>query len=189
MSHYMYKKKMYIELSDGRILPLCQYADSSVWDPDRKRYPTSWCISPLAGDTLLCTKEAFAKAAQAEYDRQVALLTNFRNQFSPDKTEPIGPESYHYGGTTYPGGGKLKNMRAFFSTRKTIPIAEFLKDHSFLRLKLSPLRPGSYEAYQTVEVLMHSESDFLKAQDMYEMLKHDHPDSIHIYVGVYGMDA
>jgi hypothetical protein len=189
MSHYIYRQKKYVEIGDGRILPLCKYSDSSIWNGDNRSHPAWWCINTLGLSHLLVPKEEFKKAAKEEYDRQITLLKEFEEKYGDryGKKEEINENSYHYGGNTYPGGGKLKNMRAFYSTRKTIPIDEFLRNCHSLSISLEALKNGSYDGYEKVNLPMQTEEDFKNAEIVYQNLLTKYPDCRDICIGVSGL--
>lgn len=101
MSHYIYKKKKFLEIPDGRILPLCLYADSSVtstnYDSHRRPHsfhPKSWCINTFSSEEgILIDKNKFQEYVKEAYEQEMNCLIEYRNKYKPCEPEP-NEESY-----------------------------------------------------------------------------------------------
>lgn len=193
MSHYIYKKKAFVELDDGRILPLCLYADSSISDYNYDRHgrkhwfhPKSWCINTLGAEHgLLIGKKAFNDAVIQAYESEMQSLKEFRDKYDPEAKEPDS-NSYSYYGTVYPSGGKMKHMKYFYSTKRTIPAEKFLKKNSF-SINISVYDPKDYRTVEEQEVLISTANDIIRAQQVYEELR-GRTDG-YMCIGVYGLDG
>lgn len=128
MSHTMFRQKAFAVTSDNIIIPLARYADSSLTRGHGRHeyHPTWWMFLSIVPGVLFPQKDAWVAAAQKEYDEQIAKLTEYeKSDFGSGK--PVGPDSYNYYGTTYPGGGKLKNMKSFMSVRRCMPFSELVR--------------------------------------------------------------
>lgn len=189
MSHYIYKKKAFLETNNGKILPLCLYADSSITSKTYDRFgrchyyhPRSWCVNTLSIGGLLVDKNLFNEVAKKEYEDELKSLQRYI-----DKSESTGRkadgESYSYYGTVYPGGGKMKNMKSFYSTRRTVPVEEFLKNHNF-SLKIESYDTKTFKTIKQETVFIRTENDLIYAQEVYEKLKEKYG---YICIGVYGL--
>ena len=193
MSHYIYRKKHFVETEDGRILPLVKYSDSSITEGHgrNEHHPSWWAVMNLGNKSLLVEKEEWKRLAQREYDRQIELLTEFDKKYGDTygRRDPIGPDSRTYGGDTYPGGGRLKNMRAFLSVRRTISVQDFIHKTLGCTISMEPLIPGSWQSYDNskVEVFLRDEESFTDAENKYQELREKYPDSKTIVIGVSGL--
>ena len=190
MSHYIYKKKAFLEIPNGRIVPLCLYADSSLTDVKYDRYgrphyfhPKSWCINTLNAEYgVLISKEDFHKAVEQAYQAEMDCIKKCR---SGSETLPSG-ESYSYYGTVYPSGRKMKHMKAFYSTRHTIPAEQFLKENRF-DIYISIYNPKDYKTIEKHTVMISVIDDLIKAEQVYEEI-HSRADG-KMCLGVYGLKA
>ena len=193
MSHYMYRQKYMVETEDGYVLPLVKYADSSVTiGHGRNEYhPCHWAVLNLGNNSLLVKKDEWQKLVQQEYDRQIELLTDFDKRYGDTygRSGPIGPDSRNYGGDTYPGGSRLKNMRAFLSARRTISVQEFFNRTLGCSISLGALKPNSWDYYEDskVEVYLNSELSFLELEEKYQETRKAYPNARSIVVGVTGL--
>lgn len=193
MSHYIYKKKAFVELPDGRILPLCLYADSSISDYTYDRHgrkhwfhPKSWCVNTMSAvHGIIIDKEAFNKAVKEVYERELQSLKAYRDKYEPSAKEPDG-DSYSYYGTVYPSGRKMKHMKSFYSTRNTIPAEKFLAGNRF-SIRIMIYEPKSYKTVEEQTVFVSTEDDLIRAEKVYKELCKKA--SGHICVGIYGLDG
>lgn len=189
MSYNMYRRKIWVETSDRRILPLCQYADSSLYDCDTRSHPKSWCLYNLRTNHVLVPKQEFITAGKRAYEEQISYMRECIQKYGPDHMighEP-GPESYNYFGTTYPGGGKLKHMRAFLAARKTVPVDEFLCQYPNVTITLEPIRPNSYDGYEKILIELTSEEKIMEMEEIYQSLRKKYPSASYVCIGVRGM--
>ncbi len=193
MSHYIYKKKAFIELPDGRMLPLCLYADSSISDyhydmHGRKHWfhPKSWCVNTMgAGGGILVKKQEFHDAVKQAYEKEMQYLRGYRDKYDPEAGNPDG-DSYSYYGTVYPGGGKMKHMKSFYSTRRTIPAEKFLRENRF-SIRIMIYEPKSFKTVEEQHVFISTVDDLIRAEEVYgELCKKA---SGHMCVGIYGLDG
>lgn len=186
MSHNIYKKKCWLETSKGDILPLAYYADSSIRD-SRGKYVYSWCLYNFRKGILI-NKEEFKKMAEERYQDEIERLTDYQLKCKTDETfEPAGPDSYCYFGNVYPGGGKMKHMRAFHSVRNTIPIQEFLSEHPYINICLTAFHLSDYHTVEIETIQITNEADAYHVQDVYEEMKERNP-VCGICIGVYGLN-
>lgn len=177
MSHYIYKKKAFIEIPDGRIMPLCLYADSSITDKRFDRYgrghyfhPKSWFINTFSSNYgVLIDKQEFNKLVKESYESEMNALMEFRDKYSPTEEEP-NDESYSYYGTIYPGGRKMKHMRYFYSTKHTIPAKEFLSKNTFY-IRISVFNPTNFETIESKSFMIKTVDDIIYAEEYFEILK------------------
>lgn len=174
MSHYIYKKKKFLELPDGRILPLCLYADSSVTSNTYDRYgrrheynPRSWCIHTMnAKKGILIDKQEFKRLAEEAYNQEMNSLREYRKKYVPEKGEPDG-DSYCYYGTVYPAGRRMKDMKSFYSVRRTIPAEEFLATNRF-SINISLYDSSTFETLKTETIHIKTVYDLVYAENVYE---------------------
>lgn len=194
MSHYMYKKKIFAKTSDGYIVPIVCYADSSLttYGVDRRgrRYeycPTYWAIMESGTDDLFVKRDVWEKTAKEAYDDQVAKLTEYYKEFHPGTS--VSPESENYYGTSYLGGKKLKNMRSFFSVRRAMPFEEFHRKYPDAVVSLTVVLPPNEGKRQTVDVdiPLAEETDVAGAVATYRQLRANYPDLRYISVGIRGV--
>lgn len=191
MSHYIYKRKAFIEIPDGRIVPLCLYADSSLTDTkyDRHRrphyfHPQSWCINTLNAEYgILISREDFHHAVERAYRKEMEYIRECRTGSGTGHCEPSG-ESYSYYGTVYPSGRKMKHMKSFYSTRHTIPAGQFLQENRF-DIQISVYNPKDYKTMEEQTVRIQAAADLIRAEQVYEEL-HDRADG-KMCLGVYGL--
>lgn len=187
MSHYIYRKKLFAETSNGLLLPFACCSDSSltVGCGMNEHHPSFWCVMNLGFDYLFPKIEVWEKAVNAEYDRQIALLQEYERDYPSGK--PVGSDSLHYSGNKFPGGGKLKNMMSFLSAKNTMPVSEFLRKHSNVIVSLEPIKPGSFLSYEIKEICLSSEQAVLDAEEEYQMFLKEYSDARYICVGVQGL--
>ena len=138
----------------------------------------------LGFNNLFVKRDEWAAAAAEEYDRQIRLLTDFEARQHSGKT--VTENSYTYSGNTYPGGGRLKYMRAFYSIRHTIPFDDFLRKY-WVTIALEALKPNSWDGYEQTEVGLSSEENVALAEQEYQRLITKYPDTRGICVGVNGL--
>lgn len=189
MSYYMYKKKLIIGLTDGRILPLVKYSDSSVTNGCGKGHPEWWCINNICGNGIICDKQAFQEKASEMYDEQIKMLSDYNRKYPEDNQGEPGPESYTYYGNTYPGGGKMKNMRAFYSVRKTIPAAEYFQNRPYgFSISVTTYNPKNFQDKEKLTFRIFNEGNILEAETAYHEMKKKYND-YDICFGIFGIDA
>lgn len=188
MSHYIYKKKLYLESSKGDILPLALYADSSIRNQDMS-YNYHWCINNICCSGLIAGIQNFKEKAEELYRKEIRKLEEFQKNYDTDDNTPCGPESYTYYGNSYPGGRKMKHMKAFYSVKKTIPMQEFLqKPENHFCINLSVYDPKTFQTLVTEQVAISGEVDVYKAQEMYQGLRSRYP-HCEITIGVNGLNC
>lgn len=189
MSHYTYHKKYMVEIEDGRVLPLALYSDSSVTIGRGRyeRHPVSACVLNLGNHGLLVDKEEWKGLLQQELDRQFELLTAFEEKYGSGRKVTL--DSTNYGGNVYPGGRKLKNLRAFFSVRRTISIEEFLRRTGGCSVYFYALKPKSWDAYEgsKVDVFLRDNDSFVEAENKYQEIRRKFPSDNHMVVGLTGL--
>ena len=175
MSHIVYRKKLFAETSSGLLLPFTCCSDSSLTIGSGKNeyHQSFWCVMNLGFDHLFPRKEVWDKAANGEYDRQITLLQEYEREYPSGK--PVGPDSLHYSGNKYPGGGKLKNMISFLSARNAMPVSTFLRKHSNVIVSLEPIKPGSFLSYEIKEICLFSEQAVFDAEGEYQMFQKNIP--------------
>ena len=185
MSHYIYKKKKFLEIPDGRIMPLCLCADSSITSTSGHYcHPKSWCINTFCSKNgILIEKMKFQELVKEAYEQEMNHLKEYWNKYKPSEPEP-NEESIGYYGTVYPAGRKMKHMKSFYSTRRTIPAETFLKENKF-DIYVSSYDPNNYKtiAHQTVTIC--TVDDIIKAEQIYEEL-HSKFDG-HMCIGIRGL--
>lgn len=193
MSHYIYRKKMFVETASGRIMPFALYSDSSLTRRfgGYEYHPASWCVLNLVSESLFPKKEDWQKAQKKLYADEIERLNKFNKEQAewyglPQENEATA-ESYCYSGNTFPGGGKVKNMRAFFSARNTIPAERFLEEYKGVCVSLEPLKPDSWEGYERIEVQITSEEEIERTESEYRRLLAKYPETRGICVGVTGL--
>lgn len=192
MSHYIYKKKAFIELGDGRILPLCLYADSSISSYNfdrlgRKHYfhPKSWGINTMGAEPkLLVDKQKFNDAVKKAYEKEMDLIRGFISKYEPDREEP-DKESYNYFGNVYPSGRRMKHMKSFYSTRNTVPVEEFLKSNQFC-ISIAGYNPKDFRDIEKETVHISSVGDLIRADEVYMDIRSRNG---HMCIGIYGLDG
>lgn len=173
MSHYIYRKKAFIEIPDGRIVPLCLYADSSLSDRKFDRlgrphyfHPKSWCINTLNAEYgILISKEDFRNAVEQAYQEEMDCIRKCRS----GSGTPLSGELYSYYGTVYPSGRKMKHMKAFYSARHTIPAEQFLQENRF-DIHISVYNPKDYKTIEKQTVMINTADDLIRAEQIYEEL-------------------
>ena len=186
MSHNTYKKKLWLETSKGDLLPLAYYADSSIRD-EHGKYVYSWCVYNFRKGILI-NKDLFRQMAEEVYQEEIDKLTDYRLKCRTDESfEPAGSESYCYYGNVYPGGGKMKHMRAFHSVRNTVPIQKFLSEHPCFNINVSAYNSSDYHTVELTNIHITSESDAYRAQAAYDEMRNRHPECGMCF-GVYGLD-
>lgn len=193
MSHYIYKKKAFIEMPDGRIVPLCLYADSSLADTKYDRHgrphyfhPKSWCINTLdAEQGIIISKEDFHNAVERAYQKEMDCIRECRSGSETSPCELSG-ESEGYYGTVYPSGRKMKHMKSFYSARHTIPAEEFLQENRF-DIHISIYNPKSYKTIEKQTVTVHTVDDLIRAEQLYEELRSR--SDAHMCLGIYGLEG
>jgi hypothetical protein len=198
MSHYIYKRKLHIEVSDGRILPLCYYADSSVTlASNPKAHPYHWAVVTTGHDGLLIAPKLFYFIGLQQYNQEIdkhARLYAESNK-NPDGSEMdlesarklFGPESVTYCGDSFPGGRRLKNLLGFFSVRKMIRVDDFSAKNPDFRITLEPVKRLGFTSYEPKkEFPLRTDSDYFRAEEAYQKMRQEYPDSI-ICVGVEGL--
>ena len=191
MSHYIYKKKKFLELPDGRILPLCLSADSSLTSKVYDRYgrghyfhPKSWCINTFSRERgILIDKQDFNNAVMQAYEEELECIRKCKNRNAEQNYEP-DEEFYGYYGTVYPAGRKMKHMKSFYSTRRTIPAETFLKENKF-DIYVSVYDPNNYKTIAHQTVTISTVDDIIKAEQIYEEL-HSKSDG-HMCLGILGL--
>lgn len=182
MSHYIYKDKKFLEI-DGKILPLILYADSSVTEGYSRRHPAHWFIDTRDCEpALLVDKELFQKAAdKAVQDRIDWLLKNY-----PDSTPTL--DSYNPYGDTYRGNSRIRGMKSFYSTKRTLSAEDFLKNNAF-SVKLEPCDKNyrtleGYEKYYSFYIT--TVDDLFHMDKWYREFRELNPDAL-ICIGVSGL--
>lgn len=193
MSHYIYKRKAFLAVPDGRIVPLCLYADSSLTDTRYDRHgrphyfhPKSWCINTLSAEYgILISRQDFSSAVERAYQKEMDCIRECRAGSETPPCEPSG-ESYSYYGTVYPSGRKMKHMKAFYSVRHTIPAEQFLQENRF-DIHISVYNPKDYKTIETQTVTINTAVDLVRAEQLYEEL-HGRADG-KMCLGVYGLEG
>lgn len=186
MSHYSYKRKLWLETSKGDLLPLALYADSSVRNAEGG-YVWNWCIYNLGLGGILINKEKFKEKAEEEYQNEIDRLTDYELKYNGEVKSDIGPESYSYYGTRYPGGGKLKNMKSFHSVKNTIPLDEFLQNPEYhFTVSISAYDTKNYRTVYEESVRIVDEQAAYEAQTTYEKIKKEYP-QCGLCLGIYGL--
>lgn len=184
MSYYVYKKKYWVETSRGDLLPLAYVADSSLRN-DRGGFVASWGVCNFHKGILL-SKDTFRQEAEKAYQEEMEHITDWKMK-SGEPYESAGPEDYGYYGTRYPGGRKMRHMKAFFSVHKTIPMEQFLTEHPYLTLHISAYNTASYKTIAPASVHITDEDAVYKAQSVYEEMQKQNPECA-MCIGVFGLD-
>lgn len=185
MSHYSYKRKLWLETSKGDLLPLALYADSSVRNSEGG-YVWNWCIYNLGFSGILINKEKFKEKAEEVYRDEIDRLIDYELKYNGEVRSNIGPESDSYYGTKYPGGGKLKNMRSFHSVKKTIPLGTWLQNGHRFTIIISVYDKDTYRTVDSKEIWITCEQDVYDAQAIYDEMKVRWP-QCGMCLGVAGM--
>ena len=162
MGYDIYRKKQFIEVEGQRIMPLAMYSDSNIYDEYGKR-PSYWCLYDISrGGGLLASKKEFEAARKEMIDFELAKLRDYHKRYEPDEAEP-NMESWCYSGDRFPGGGRLKHMRAFFSTRKTVSPEEFFRQYGTFWVHASWNDKKSYSRVDWEEYKISCEYDIIEA--------------------------
>lgn len=193
MSHYSYKKKVFLELPNDKILPLCLYSDSSLTSNKYDRYgrkhiynPKHWCINTMGVEGIVIDKKEFNKAVLESYEREMNCLREFKDKYNPNEPEP-NKDSYSYYGTVYPSGGKMKHMKSFYSTKHLVDVEDFLNRNTF-NITISTYNPKDYKTIEKETIYIATIDDILKANDIYFTLKNKDVNN-GICIGVYGLEG
>jgi len=192
MSHYIYKKKAFIELKDGRILPLCLHADSGVssynYDRNgRKHYfhPKSRGINTMGAEPkLLVDKQKFNDAVKRAYEKELDLLREYMDRYGTDREEP-GKDSCNYFGNVYPSGRKMRDMKSFCSTGHTVPAEGFPASNQF-DISIASYNPKDYRNIEKETVHISTVEDLIKADEVYMDIRGRNG---HMCIGIYGLDG
>lgn len=182
MSYYSYRKKCYIEVN-GLIFPLVKYADSSVrtWNG---KWDYHWCHFNITDQQrLLISKADWEKAKKDQIEWNLKRL----RACSWIETEP-DMESYNYAGNTYPGGSRIKHLRNFLSTRKTVKFDDFLvENHGGFRIEAKYYDQKTFVDQNTESYQINSEDDLIKADLKFQKFAAKKPKFCSICVGIYGI--
>lgn len=186
MSHYSYKRKLWLETPKGDLLPLALYADSSVRNAEGG-YVWNWCIYNLGLGGILINKEKFKEKAEEIYRDEIDRLIDYELKYNGKVRSNIGPESDSYYGTKYPGGGKFKNMRSFHSVKKTTSMSTWLQSigHHF-SINVSIYDKDTYKTVDSKEIRITCEQDAYDAQAVYDQMKVKRP-QCGLCLGIYGL--
>lgn len=178
MSYYIYHKKVLLEDEYGNLLFLAQYSDSSITqtaiDKRGRRYefhPKNWCIVNIGNDPLnksiLMKKDKFVADAKELIADAIEQAEDFRKRHLPHSM-PEGIDAECYDGTRYPGGRRIRNMKAFLSAKRTTNMQEWLDNNSF-HIKIQVYDKKTYETIKTLaawitsaEVLRETSEEILK---------------------------
>lgn len=179
MSHYSYRNKRVLKLTDGKLLFLCEYSDSRMTDWNGKRI-WNWCVFHRGKDGLLLSTEEMKEIAHEKYDRQVKLLTEYRKKYESATFKAVDVNSRNYYGTIYNGSAKLKSMRAFYTIRKTIPFQEFIENNRF-SIKLE-IVDSNYKTICENTVFLKSEDDLKRVNEIYNQMENEYRKTVWVTV-------
>lgn len=193
MSHYSYKKKAFLGLPNNLILPLCLYADSSLttntYDRHGRKHtlhPKHWCVNTLGLGGILVDKQKFDEEVNAAYEREMQHLEEFRLTHEPHRPK-ADKDSRSYYGTVYPSGGKMKDMKSFYSTKHLIDAEDFVSKNHF-NITISTYDTKTYNTIHKRGVYIDSVEAILKAHESYIEMKNNFPNE-GICIGVYGLEG
>lgn len=80
----------------------------------------------------------------------------------------------------------MKHMKSFYSTRRTIPAEEFLRENRF-SIHISVYDPKDYKTIEEHNVPISAVRDLIKAEQIYKELR-SRADG-RICLGVYGLEG
>lgn len=138
MSYNMYKDKRFLELPDGKVLPLVYYADSSItqtgYTSSGRKYefhPYHWVLDTrgITG-SLFVDKKEYAEAVEKDIQEQMKYNLEFNLRLGNSNYCPTMDSDTCYG-NRYRGNRSYKAMKSFYSTRKTLNAEEFISKNPF----------------------------------------------------------
>lgn len=185
MSYYIFRKKLFIEVQEEKIMPLVLYSDSSTRYCDTGLHPSTWCINDITGGgRLLVPKHEFEKAREEMLKEELKRLNEFYSRHEPEKM-PANKESWLYSGNSYPGGRKVKNMYYFFSTRNTVsPDYFFARNRSGFEIEAFYYDRSNFKHVQNQKYLIRCEEDMLDADQRYQDFFRTKPEQYGMSLGV-----
>lgn len=177
MSHYTNHKKVVLGVDD-KVMMLALCSDSSVTSSSISRngrrfyyHPKHWCVITFNTTRLLIPKTEFAEYQQQTVEQDLQRINSYREKYEPNSV-PATLEDYCYAGDVFPGGGKIKHKRAFFSVKKTRNADEFLKENPILFT--FEVYDSHYNDIEKVRTMVSSEKDLLFADQELAALKAKH---------------
>lgn len=139
MSHYSYHKKVLLEDENKNLFFLAEYSDSSITTFSVARngrtyeyHPKEWCIINPTGKGIMLTREEMEMKAKEILKREMENHEDFRTRYYPNDP-PATLETKCYAGTVFPSGGSVKDMKSFYSCRRTKNAKDWFANH---RLRL-----------------------------------------------------
>ena len=174
MSHYTHHKKVVLGVDD-KVMMLALYSDSSVTSSSFSRkgkrfyyHPKSWCVITLNTTRLLIPKTEFVAYQKQTVEQEFQRINSYREKYENDNT-PATLDDYCYSGDVFPGGGKIKHKRAFYSVKKVINSDEFLKENPILFT--FEVYDSNYNTIKDMMIMVSSEEDLLFADQELAKMK------------------
>lgn len=174
MSYYTYHKKALLETPDHKLLFLALYSDSSLTRTTEsingriyEYHPKNWCIIS-AKEGLLMDKEQRKTEVQDLITNELQRLNKCYTEFGENRIATVNDQCYS--GTVYPSGGKVKDMRAFYSVRNTKDAASYLELNHFW-VHCSIYDSKTYKTLESNEVYVNSLEKLYEADAMVKEMK------------------
>lgn len=127
MSHDSIRNKKLVQFPNGKMMLFAEVSCSNVTGWDGKRVWDKHLFHPKG--SLFFTKESLKEAQNKYVEKQLDWLRSYGKErvekgWSTTYEEPT-LDSYDYCGTVFPGGGRIRNGKAFFSGRCPQKTEEF----------------------------------------------------------------
>lgn len=183
MSHYIFTDKKFIRLSNGKILPLCMCADSSVTNRTGG-HPKSWMIFMMMPDSLLVTKEYAMEKQKEAVDIQLKHLQEYNDKFF--NGEKIGSDLKklsNYYGDTYNGCRSVAAMKSFYSVRRLKDADSFFQKF-LMEIRISAYDRDTFDNRTTKRIMVQNEDDLIRADAVYADMEKNKGKKEHICIGV-----
>lgn len=167
-------------------MPLAMYSDSNIYDKYGRR-PSYWCLCDISGGGgLLAPKEEFESSRKEMIESELEKLKQYHDRYEPEEDEP-DMDSWCYSGDRFPGGGRLKHMRAFFSIRKTVDPKEFFRKYGTFWIHASWCDKKSYSKVNGEEYKISCEDDIIEADLKLRDFRSRMPKDCVMSIGISGL--
>lgn len=196
MSYNTYHKKVVLKVSDTQILFLARYSDSSLttkeWSHRKKRFyehhPHYYCVLTLDNDAVgfLTNKGHVREYIKSFIEHELECQNDFIKKYEswkPLHNEKSILEEDTYGGSRFPGGRKVKNMKSFLSVSRCVDIDDWVRENGDFILRLTIYEENSCKKLHEVSFNIWGKDDILRAEEEFINLTSKYPNcekSIHI---------
>lgn len=187
MSYYMFTDKKFIRLSNGKILPLCMCADSSVTNRTGG-HPKSWMIFMKMPESLLVTKEYALEQQETDVNKQLECLQEYNDKFRDG--EKIGNDLkkiQNYYGDTYNGSRSVAAMKSFYSVRRLKDADSFFQ-RFFLEIQILTYDKLNFTEKAAQSIIVRNEEQLVHADAVYADAERKKGENEHTGIGVELME-